>query len=155
MISDIISWQFKERNKILICFLIGSTFYGTHFLLLGAWTGAALSVLAIARFITAILRPGDRKYLLTFLAFAILITFIFYQSSVSLLAGLGTALGTIGSFQPKDRNLRLFTMSATTCWILHNIIVWTPMGILLEGSFLVSNLIGYWRYYSNKEKISQ
>lgn len=147
LVSDIISWQFKDRNKILTCFIAGSTFYGAHFMLLGAWTGTALCLLAIARFSAAIKRPGDKRYLYSFLALTIMITVATYQSPVSLLAGFGTFLGTIGSFQPKDRKLRLFLMSATTCWIAHNIIVWTPIGILLEGCFLGSNLIGYWRYY--------
>lgn len=147
LICDLVSWQFKERNKILSCFIIGSAFYGAHFLILGAWTGAALAALAVARFVVAIKKPGNKRFLYFFLTLTILITAATYQSWVSLLAGLGTFLGTIGSFQEKDRGLRLFLMVATASWIAHNIIVWTPVGILLESGFLVSNLIGYWRYY--------
>ena len=53
---------------------------------------------------------------------------------------------TIGSFQPKSRHVRIMFMFAAATWMTHNIIVWTPVAALMELTFLVSNLIGYWRY---------
>ena len=146
-VTDIVSWQFKDRKSILTCFMIGALCYGAHFALLGAWTGAALSMLAIGRFFTAMKCPGDKRALGVFVLLGCVVTAVTYSSPVNLLAGAGTVCGTLGSFQKEDKHLRLFTMGATTLWILHNVIVWTPVGILLEAGFLISNMVGFVRYY--------
>jgi hypothetical protein len=33
-------------------------------------------------------------------------------------------------------------------WIVHNTLVGSPVAALMETAFLVSNLVGWWRFYS-------
>lgn len=146
-ICDIISWQFKDRRKILSCLILASTFYGVHFYVLNAYTGAALSLLAVARFITALRFSESVVWSRIFILLGVVTTAITYQTFVSIFGGIGTIFATFGSFHRHDKLLRIWMMLASLCWILHNLIIWTPVGVFLEGSFLVSNLVGYFRYY--------
>jgi hypothetical protein len=34
-----------------------------------------------------------------------------------------------------------------TLWLVHNTILWSPVGILVETVFVGSSAIGYYRYY--------
>jgi hypothetical protein len=34
-----------------------------------------------------------------------------------------------------------------TVWLVHNAILWSPVGILVETVFVGSGVIGYYRYY--------
>ena len=38
----------------------------------------------------------------------------------------------------------------TLCWLGNNLLVGSPVAALMEGLFLVSNLVGYYRHYGRK-----
>lgn len=71
-----------------------------------------------------------------------------YQRPIQWLLLTASLLATWASFQQKDRIIRLVFMLTTTLWLLHNIWIVTYGGILLEVLFLVSNVIGYRKFYS-------
>ena len=48
--------------------------------------------------------------------------------------------------------MRKLMMAGTSLAIIYNIIIFSPMGAIVEGSFLASNIIGYYRYYIRKKK---
>jgi len=50
---DLMSFQFKNRKYILICFSLASLLISTHFILLEKWTAASLMALAVIRFIAS------------------------------------------------------------------------------------------------------
>ena len=38
-------------------------------------------------------------------------------------------------------------MVCAVTWMIHNYIAGSPVAVLMETTFLVSNVIGYWRIY--------
>ena len=81
-----------------------------------------------------------------FLALA-LVGFAFtYQSPVSLLALTATLIGTYGSFHGSEKAVRYTMMATEVLWAIHNIIIWSPVAILMEVLFFSSNLIGLLRH---------
>jgi hypothetical protein len=140
------SSQFRQRRSILLCLVLGTAFNASHFLLLQRPGPAALMVLIGTRYLSSLLTTR-RWVMYLFLALSATAFVTTYQSPVSLLALLAVCFGTWGTFHPDDRVLRRFIILGNSCWLLHNLLVWTPVGVVMEASFLSSNLIGYWRFY--------
>ncbi len=143
---DIASFQFKQRNIILFCFFCATCLISLHFILLDEITAACIAGLAAVRFLISIYST-DKIIMITFIILIFSIgayTFDGIEDIFSILAG---SLATYSAFQSNDRILRVVMMIATISMITHNVIIWTPAGIMLEIFFLLSNLTSYYRFY--------
>ena len=145
------SVQFKARHHVLLCLYVSTAFNGAHFFLLDRPGPGALMFLIGIRYLVAI-RTTDRKVLIFFLLVTCGILLVTAKTPVSLLALCGALLGTYGSFQPRGRTVRLYFMGGNVSWLSHNILAWTPVGIVMEIAFLTSSLVGFWRHYGSPFK---
>jgi len=145
------SVQFKSRRSILLCLIVSVTFNSVHFYYLGRPEPSALMLLISLRYLVAVFTT-DRKAMLLFLVVNIITFALTFTSLLSLLALIGAMLGTYGSFQPAQRQVRLYFMGGNICWLTHNIFACTPVGILMETAFLTSSLIGFWRHFGSPLK---
>jgi hypothetical protein len=152
LIFGLASFQFKMRRRVLACLVVGTLFNAVHFILLLRFAAAGLVLTTGARYLTAVYTTR-RSWMLFFLAVTLLTTFLLYQSPVSLLPCLATLVGTWGSFQPRDRAVRLAMMCGTSCWIAHNVAVGTPVATAMEVFILASNLLGYYRHCGRRRTI--
>lgn len=150
MVTDFISFQRKVRKEILGFLVISALLISTHFYLLEQYLAMAVGLVSAARFIVSYVST-EKYWLFIFLGLLGGVSFITYQTPVGLIAAFASILVTIGSFQSSDRTLRLWIMSGTTGWIIHNALVFSPMATLMEVIFLSSNLIGYYRFYGRKK----
>ena len=149
--SDFCSFQFKKREHVLVFFIISSILISAHFFILEVYTAGFLAIISTIRFVTFYFST-HKNFLYLFVLLTIVIFMLSYENYISVISFLGTLLVTIAVFQKNDKILRLIMMSGTSCWILHNVLIFSPVAVVLEASFLVSNLIGYYRFYV-KEKI--
>ncbi len=143
------SYQFKTRRKILLCMVASNFFNASHFFLLARPGPAALLLVTGIRYSVATVTT-NRKVMVLFLLVTIGVFLGSATNLLSLLPCIGTLIATFGSFQTDDRRLRLILMVGNAMWTVHNILAGTPVGAIMEGSFLTSNIVGYWRYYYNK-----
>jgi hypothetical protein len=140
------SFQFKERRKILFCFVGSGSLLGIHYLLLDNYMGALLMGIAVSRFIIFAFYRG--RFLLGFyLLVPCVVLYFTYTSLVNLLSFAGNMLMTFGSFVQDDRRLRQLMMAGIFCWTLHDIVIKSPAAIFLDICFFSSNILGYVRYY--------
>lgn len=72
---------------------------------------------------------------------------ILWQWSAASLLLLASQRQTRAAFCPDDRQLRRWMLLGTLCWLANNLLVGSPVAALMEGLFLVSNLVGYYRHY--------
>ena len=142
------SVQFKTRRSILSCLIVSVAFNGVHFYYLGRPGASALMLLIGLRYLVALF-TSDRKVMVFFLFVTCGTLALTFKSPLSLLALAGSLIGTYGSFEPAGRRVRLYFMGGNSCWLTHNIFAWTPVGIIMEASFLTSSIIGYWRHYGS------
>ena len=150
IIADFCSFQFKERKKIIIFFIIAASCIGLHYLLLERYSAAIIVGLGIIRFFIAYHSTWKYwKYI--FIWLFSLTTYIFFKDWFDLVVLLGTILITIWVFHSDDKKLRLIMMSGTSCVILYNFLIFSPVWVLLESVFLTSNIVGFWRYYIRKK----
>lgn len=145
-IFDTVSFQLKERRRILVCLIISSILIGAHFFVLGKTTAGVLVFISTARFLTSYFTT-NRRFMFLFMALVPVVLVFTYQSPVSLLASLASLFITWGSFHPTDKRLRQSMMVGTTLWLTHNILVKSPVAAMVELFFLISNLVGYYRFY--------
>ena len=146
IIFDLASFQFKERRKIIGCFVIAAILISIHFILLKQWTAAGLMGVAIVRYFTSIFTTS-KKMMVFFSASSITVTSFTYMGITSLISCVGTLIQTSAAFSNEDKKLRQLTMLGTSFWLLHNYLVGSPTAVLMEMLFLSSNLIGYYRFY--------
>ena len=146
---ELISFQFKAKNKILSCLILSSFCIMGHFFLLEKTTAGALMIVIIIRLFVA--QKTTNKFVLwSFLLLTALITFFTYNNFYDLIPFVAVTFLTIGVFQKNDRRMRLWMMPGTLTFIIYNIIIGSPMMTFTETSFLITNLVGYWRYYLRK-----
>jgi hypothetical protein len=149
---NLLSFQFRERRKIIACLTVACLFITVHFALLGHWTATGVGGLATVRFIVSY-RASSKKVMTLFIAASLVVAALTFHGILSVLSCLGSIFGTIGSFCTDNKRLRQMFMAASGLWLLHNILAGTPVAVLTEILFLTGNLLGYYRYYlREKEK---
>ncbi|MFT4250043.1 MAG: YgjV family protein [Candidatus Woesearchaeota archaeon] len=152
LISDIISFQLKKREHILVFLTFSSLLIATHYLFLEEINAAILFFFSFASFITAT-KTTNKKFLYAFMILYILPITLNYTSWTDLVIFTGLYIGLIARFQKNDKHLRILMMIATSIVITYNAIIFTPMGVLIELVFLSSNIIGYYRHHIKKRPV--
>lgn len=139
ILLDIVGLCQPGRRSLLGFVAIGCLCSALHFALLQQWTACGMASLTTIRF--AVARSFPIKSLAA--AFLILqtITCVFtFERPINLLAFTGSVCGTIASFHPDVGTLRKLLLVASSLWLIHNYLVWTPVGILAEAIFLGVNV---------------
>ena len=146
---DLASFQFKVRTYTLICFTCAASLISIHFFLLGAVTAGAVVALSAFRFLVSIFTT-NRNVLYVFLTAVLLASVATFDGIEDILITIAMLLSTFAAFSVNEKLLRKFMMVGTSLTIVHNILIFTPAGIILEIFFLGSNLLSYWRFYLRK-----
>lgn len=149
LLLDLLSFQLRARRTILACLALSCALNGAHFALLGQWSAALLLWLASLRFVVSMLAT-HRFLMWLFMGLSCLAVLATYQGPLALLGLLASLLQTRAAFCPDDRLLRRWMLLGTLCWLVNNLLVGSPVAALMEGLFLVSNLVGYYRHYGRK-----
>ena len=148
---DIASIQFKSRKRIILCFAVSALCLSLHYFLLQSLITALLAGISFTRFIISYFST-HRAFFFFYIALAVLVLILTYENLGSFLPFFGVTFATIASFQTHDKRVRQFMMITTTFWLTTNIVLWSPMAIIIESFFLGSNFIGYWRFYIKPQK---
>jgi len=145
-ISNLLSFQFKERKHIILFFLISVSCITIHYILLWRIAAATVLWLSILRFFIAY-KSTSKYWIYIFILAFILSTLLLFKDSYDFILLLASSLITIAAFQKNDLYLRIWMMVGTTIFISYNLLIWSPIWVLLESVFLWSNFIWYYRHY--------
>jgi hypothetical protein len=150
LLAGMAAFQFKERKHILRGWCVAALFAAAHFYLLGSYEACLLIAITATRFLVSSFTT-DARLMYLFLALSVGGFALTYESPVSLLALTATLIGTVGSFQHSEKTVRYTMMSTEALWCLHNLIVWSPVAVIMEVLFFSSNLIGLLRHRKARE----
>ncbi len=150
LISDLISWQCKNRKWILSFLVISCILIATHYVLLKELTGAVLLYIAALRYLVSIFTI-KKTWMWFFLFLVAAGAYVSYESPKDIIELIANSVWGIAAFQVKDKNLREQTMIGSVFHIIYNVLVLSPAAIVLEIFFLFSNIVGYWRFYLRKK----
>ena len=104
--------------------------------------------IATIRYLTSIFSTSFKlKYL--FCVLSIIASIATYSGLVSVLSCMASIFQTVAVFNKDDRRLRELMMIGTSFWLIHNYVIGSPTAVVMEALFIISNLVGYYRYYKN------
>ena len=149
IVTDYISFQYKERKKILLILSISSLLIAIHYLLLNQVNAFIFEILILCAFLVSAYTTSRQVLALFLLVFLFPLIFN-YSGYQDILIFIGVYISLIAKFQKNDKLIRILTMLGTLFIVVYNIIIFTPMGVLLELMYLMSNISGYYKFYIKK-----
>ncbi len=151
MVFDFLSLQFKARKTTFIFFIISAILICIHYFLLNKITTWIMVIVVIIRFITCYFTT-NKKFMFLFLILNTFVLTFTYTEIYDLLYYSWSIVSLIGNFQENNKLMRKMIMVGTSFVIVYDFLIFTPMGVLLNVLFLISNFIWYYRIYIKKSK---
>ena len=149
-----ITYHAKNRKKVLVFNSLALISSFIMYSLLDAWTGQAMSFIAIIRNIVFLIdekkngksdkiTKKDTIILIIIAIATILVTIPAYNGFLSLLSVFATTLYSISVWQKKKIAYRFFGIPIGILWISYNIYILNLFGIILESILLIVSTSGY------------
>ena len=142
----------KTRSKILVCKFISDVLWFLNYLLVGAYTGAVLNVVAMGR--ETVFYNRERKkwadhliWLYVFIAITLLspILELIKSSELSLiplLPAVGSVFAVISFYSKKPSVMRIFGFIAQVFWLAYGICIFNISAVICNVLTITSALIG-------------
>lgn len=149
-----LSYYAKNRNKILELSFLSLIANGIAYILLNAWTGFAMCVVALIRNIIFLIderKNGKREtinktdivILVILYAISIISSIFTYDGFFSLLSVFATMLYTFSVWQKKTNVYKLLGIVVGLLLVWYNIYIMSIVGIILETILLICSTTGY------------
>ena len=136
----------RRRSSILLCKFTSDVIWEAHYLLIGAYSGAALNILAMARqtvfYNKAKKWASSRFWLFLFVTLTMLSGFFTWEGPSSLLPSVGSVCAVISFWCTRPIHIRLLAVPAQALWTVYNILHHSLTGGISSGLSLLSVLIG-------------
>lgn len=153
----------KDRKKILIINFLSLISNLIAYILLNAYTGLAMCIVAIIRNIIFIFdekKNGKSEYikkkdiliLIVLYVISIISAIFTYNGFLSLLSVFATMLYTFSVWQKKPKIYKILGIPIGILWISYNIYIKSIFGIILESVLFICSLTGYILEVKKKEK---
>ncbi len=144
----VFSFQIKNEKKFFLCQSLGSGLFLINYLMLGAWTGALISVMSVTRSALAPVLSGKKRYFIIPLVILIPIVagFFIYQGIETVLMITAYVVFTLAMFTKSSKLIRITQLIlASPLQLIHNAIVFSLGGILCESFNIISIVVSFFR----------
>lgn len=149
-----LTYYLKDRKSILIVSFLSMIANGIAYLLLNAWSGLLMCIIAVIRNIVFIIdeKKNGKKDKMAKLDIIVLISVyilciisaIFtYEGVLSLLSIFATMVYTYSVCQKDTKVYNLLGIPVGILWVIYNSYVKSIFGIILEGILLICSISGY------------
>lgn len=144
----------KNRKTVLILSFLSLVANIIAYILLGAYTGLAMCIVAMIRNIIFIIdekkngkteeiSKKDVIILIILYAISIISTIFTYDGPLSLLSVIATMLYTYSVWQKETKIYKVLGIPIGILWVAYNAYVKSIFGIILEFILLICSAIGY------------
>jgi len=148
------TYYMKNRKAVLILSFLSLIANAIAYILLGAYTGLAMCIVALIRNIIFLVdekKNGKRDKInkkdiivLVILYLISIISAAFtYDGFLSLLSVFATMLYTYSVWQKETKIYKLLGIPIGILWVLYNIYVKSVFGVILEAILLICSTTGY------------
>ena len=166
MAFNIISYQFKSRERVLILQLTGATLFAINMFMINAVAGGILNIIAIVRALVYIkvekikLPPQvlNGFFILLYIA-AYVLSFTVFKTEfnvrnaiLELLPVIGMTAMNFGFARGTSSAIRICSFITSPCWLIYNSFNLAIGGILCEAFSITSSVIGIIRHDASKSK---
>ncbi len=147
----------NNKTKIMIFCLLYCIFYGTHYLLLGAITGALITLVSLIRniifYINSKKKQENSKLLLILLIiFALISGILSYQNIFSILLIIASVISTYSVWQDDVQKYKLLALPVGICYLVYGISINSIASIITETVLLIAVIVGIKKMYNKKIK---
>ncbi len=140
----IIAYQQNKRKRILGCTVISAALFAIHYIILGAYTGAIMNILAGTR--SLVFMNNTKKWakskiwVVVFMVIYTIACIATWDKWYSVLPLIAMLLTTISNWFQSEKKIRFLTFPSSPCWLVYNILNASYAGIITE-IFVMSSLI--------------
>lgn len=166
MASNILSYQFKNKLKILIFQMCGAAFFSINFFLLGAIAGAVVNIINVALSLVFMYKDKTHAYHIAWsIGFSVLyvsayvLSFLVFgveptaKNLITEFFPLIGAITTVISYRIKNASaIRKIGLIRSPAWLTYDILTFSIGGILCEIFTLISIITAILRYGEGKRK---
>lgn len=149
-----ISYYAKDRKNILILSFLSLIANALAYVLLEAYTGLAMCVVAFFRNIVFLvdekkngirdkINRKDVVWLIIFYVLIIASTVFTYDGLLSLLSVIATMIYTYSVWQKKTEVYKFLGIPVGILWVAYNTYVRSVFGVILESILLICSITGY------------
>ena len=153
--ANIAAFQSNQHKNIMCIKLLSELAFTIQFLLMGAWTGAAMDAISVVRnyiFYRVVKKEKTTsKWIVFFSALMLVIGIMTWEGPMSLFAIFGKIMTTISYGMIHPKKIRLFTLPSCLSWMVYNIWYRSIGAILTELFAIISILTAYIRYDAKKK----
>lgn len=151
------SYQCKRRKWILTLGALSRTLFILQYVLLGAFSGAVLDLIAIFAALVAGKKDHLAKKLLVpiiiLIHAAILVaSILLYQSWHDVFVLLAATFCVAALWFSRERVIRLISLCGSPCWLVYNIASRAYFSAVSDTFAILSLLVAIWRYDIRKKK---
>lgn len=152
----LLGWTYllKSKRKIVIASILSLVANIVAYILLGAWTGLAMCVVAMFRNFYILweekkygkrekMEKRDYIFLAVVYLGIILATIPTYEGLLSLLSVFATSIYTYSIWQKSTKVYKFCGIPIGVLWIAYNAYVRSIFGVILELVLLVVSIVGY------------
>ena len=148
--ASVISFQSNKHKNILVCRTLNEFFFGVQYILLGAYTGAAMNFVGCVRNIIFSRQVEKGKStVVTRLIFCILfaVSGIFTWNGLkSVFIIFAKIVSTLAYGNRNTGYMRILIFTTSVCWMIYNLCVKSYTGFLCEALSLCSIVSGIIRF---------
>lgn len=156
ILMNAVIYQQKERRHLLFCKLASDGIWMLHYLLLGAYAGAAIAVIACVRETVFLFEKhtwADKKYWApVFILLNVVFAVLTWKGPVSLLPACASVTGVLSFAQAKPRLTRVLCFPISGCMLTYDLMVGSYAGLANELFTLCSTVIGICRHDIHRKK---
>lgn len=142
-------YQQKTRLHMLLCKLSSDIIWFVHYLLLGAYGGAAVAAIGCLRESVFITRWGEKhKHIaaLVFMVILLLSAAATWRGAMSLLPATASSMAVYSFAEGRPRLTRLLSLPISACMLTYGVLCGSVAALVGEILSLTSAVIGIWRY---------
>ncbi len=148
-IFNLLSLQYKKREHTFLCMIASGGLMSAHYFLLGKIAAGVIVSLSILRFITCCFTT-NKKFLFVFIVLNTISLFFTYKEPSDLIIYVGLIIMMVGNFQEDNKLMRKIIMGGSPLFVIYDLIIFSPMGVVMDVAGMVSGFFGYYRHYVKK-----
>lgn len=147
----------RKRQHILLAKFTADVLWFLHYFMIGAYSGAALNVLAIGR--ESVFMNKEKKWasskfwLVLFLCLTVGSCLLTWEGPISLLPMIGSCSAVVSFWCTKPIHIRLMAIPAQVLWLIYGIFHFSLPSFICNTFALITIGIGLWQdTHGTKEK---
>ena len=150
IVVSVLIYQQNTRKKLLICKGISDILWITHYTLLSAYTGAAVTAVAMLRTLVFLNKdakdPKNRKWLFIFLGISIISGILTWNSIFSIFAMCGSLIAIVSFYIGNPKLTRILSFPVSVCMLTYGASNGSAAVIINETVVMISSVVGLLRY---------